>query len=141
MNRFVLDASLSAAWFIPDPESDYAVQIRGSLASEATAIVPAIWPVEMSNAFAKAVRHGTFTEEAAEYGLQQLEILVISTPSRILIESSMKGVRQAYAIARKHNLSAYDALYLELAMDEGLPFATLDKRLRAAAMKAGVRAM
>jgi predicted nucleic acid-binding protein len=141
VNRFVLDASLSAAWFIPDPGSDYAVQIRGSLVAEATAIVPAIWPAEMANAFAKAVRRGTFSEQAAEYGLQQLEILVISTPSRILIDSSMKGVRQAYTIARKYNLSAYDGLYLELAMDEGLPLATLDKRLRAAATRVGVRAM
>jgi len=37
-------------------------------------------------------------------------------------------------------LTVYDACYLELARREGLPLATLDKSLRAAATKAGIRA-
>ena len=36
-------------------------------------------------------------------------------------------------------LTAYDAVYLELARREGLPLATLEKSLRAAAEKAGVQ--
>jgi predicted nucleic acid-binding protein len=35
-------------------------------------------------------------------------------------------------------LSAYDAAYLELAMREGLPLATLDERLKNAANVSGV---
>jgi predicted nucleic acid-binding protein len=35
-------------------------------------------------------------------------------------------------------LTSYDALYVDLARQEGLPLATLDKSLRAAAAKAGV---
>jgi predicted nucleic acid-binding protein len=41
-------------------------------------------------------------------------------------------------LARGRNLSAYDAAYLELAMREGLPLATEDESLRAAARQAGV---
>ncbi len=42
------------------------------------------------------------------------------------------------ALARAHGLSAYDAAYLELAMREGLPLATEDAALRAAARRVGV---
>jgi predicted nucleic acid-binding protein len=41
-------------------------------------------------------------------------------------------------LARTHHLSAYDAAYLELAIREGLPLATLDDDLRRAAARAGV---
>lgn len=40
--------------------------------------------------------------------------------------------------ARDHNLSSYDASYLELAMRPGLPLATLDEKLRTAAKAVGV---
>lgn len=38
----------------------------------------------------------------------------------------------------KHQLSSYDAAYLDLALAENLPRATLDNNLRAAAKRAGV---
>jgi predicted nucleic acid-binding protein len=50
-------------------------------------------------------------------------------------------VAGAEAHARSFQLRAYDAMYLELARREGWPLATLDKRLRTAAAKAGIRAM
>ncbi len=137
MSRFVLDASLTAAWFIPDPETDYALSIRSRLAAGSTAIVPSIWAIEVANTFVKSVRRGTLTEEAVEYGLQTLETLVGSS-SRISVDSGLKSVRDAYAAARRYQLSAYDGFYLQLAIDTRLPLATLDKGLRAAAVKAGV---
>jgi predicted nucleic acid-binding protein len=42
-------------------------------------------------------------------------------------------------LAREHKLSAYDAAYLDLAIREGAPLATLDNGLRKAAKAAGVR--
>jgi predicted nucleic acid-binding protein len=48
------------------------------------------------------------------------------------------SVRRIFYTARAHQLSAYDAVYLELARREGLPLATLDQRLRVAAKAAGV---
>jgi predicted nucleic acid-binding protein len=43
-------------------------------------------------------------------------------------------------LARTHNLSAYDAAYLELAVRRGLPLATLDDKLKTAATRIGVAA-
>ena len=40
--------------------------------------------------------------------------------------------------AREFRLTAYDAVYLEMALRQQLPLATLDRELRTAASKAGV---
>jgi predicted nucleic acid-binding protein len=140
VNAFVLDASVSAAWIVPDPDSDYALQVRQRLADGSRALVPALWPIEMANTLAKAVRRGILSEEQADYGLSRIEVLLISGP-RIEVQSSAQTIRQAYETGRKHQLSAYDGCYLELAHREGLPLATLDKTLRKAAARAGVRVM
>ena len=42
------------------------------------------------------------------------------------------------ALAGEHNLSIYDAMYLELALRMQLPLATLDRALAAAAQAAGL---
>jgi len=42
------------------------------------------------------------------------------------------------ALGRHQGLSAYDAAYLELALREGVPLATLDAKLEAAATAVGV---
>lgn len=44
----------------------------------------------------------------------------------------------AFALARAHGLSSYDALYLELAKREGAGLATLDDSLSRAAAAEGV---
>ena len=42
------------------------------------------------------------------------------------------------ALARERNLTIYDAAYLELALREGLPLATLDRALEKVAVAEGV---
>jgi predicted nucleic acid-binding protein len=92
----------------------------------------------MANALARAVRRRVLSPEDAGHGMQQLEILAVSGP-RIEIDPGVSSVRQAFGVARKHQISAYDGRYLELALREQLPLATLDKALRTAAQKAGVK--
>jgi predicted nucleic acid-binding protein len=41
-------------------------------------------------------------------------------------------------LARRHRLTVYDAAYLELALREALPMATLDEALASAARAEGV---
>jgi predicted nucleic acid-binding protein len=53
-------------------------------------------------------------------------------------DSIVVSARQSLATARAFQLSAYDAVYLDLARRERLPLATLDDRLRNAAGRAGV---
>jgi predicted nucleic acid-binding protein len=44
----------------------------------------------------------------------------------------------AYSLAQKHKLTSYDAAYLEMAIRRGLPLATLDSELKAAAKSENV---
>ena len=41
-------------------------------------------------------------------------------------------------LGRRHNLSSYDARYLDLAMTSRIPLASLDQRLAAAALAEGL---
>ena len=140
MSRFVLDASVSAAWFLHDPNVNYAIGVRRRLAEGDLAVVPVFWSIEMANVLARAVRRGSLSLADAESALGQLEILLVSGP-KIEVEPTSPPVWLAYGTARKHQVSAYDGVYLELARREGLPLATLDSGLKAAAGKAGVELM
>jgi predicted nucleic acid-binding protein len=53
-------------------------------------------------------------------------------------ETNAHAWSDALSLARGHNLTAYDAAYLELAIRRGLPMATIDRKLRTAAEPVGV---
>ena len=61
-----------------------------------------------------------------------------SLPIAVDEETKAHAFGNTLSLARDHNLSAYDAAYLELAMRRGLPLATLDDKLKAAAQAVGV---
>jgi predicted nucleic acid-binding protein len=129
----VLDASVAAAWFFPDEINDYSDGIMAGLQTTG-ALVPAIWPLEVTNVMLVGERNGRLTEAQTAYLLQFL----CDMPIRIddaLVVSRLSSVLN---LAREHRLSVYDASYLELAMREGLALATQDRRLREAAERAGV---
>jgi predicted nucleic acid-binding protein len=135
LSRFVLDASVALAWFVDKPVSAYATQVKESLLQGARAVVPALWHLEMANGFAVAERRGILTAADTSQSVNDLEQLLAET-----IESSSDAVslRQTLTTALAFQLSAYDAVYLDTARREGLPIATLDRRLQAAAGQAGV---
>ena len=64
--------------------------------------------------------------------------LLTELPIIIEQESPERMIKEIFALARKHELSSYDASYLDLAMRKGLPIATLDNNLIAAAKRSQV---
>lgn len=135
MTRFVLDASISLAWFLDDPVPEFALRTRRDLHNGAIASVPALWYLEMANGFALAERRNAMTAAFADRCLDDIEGLMGS-----VIQNSPATVsfREAMATARAFKLTAYDAAYLETARKEHLPLATLDRALGQAAKQAGV---
>jgi predicted nucleic acid-binding protein len=115
-------------WCFQDEVDPYAEAVLDSL-TEASAVVPAIWPLEVINVLLVAERHGRLHEaDSVRFVslLGQLPIMVDrSWPERLM--------KDLLAIGRTHNLSSYDTAYLELAMRQGLPIATLDQKLLEAA--------
>lgn len=135
MTRFVLDASVALRWFLSNPVPAYARRVRRLMLDGARAVVPALWHLEMANGMAVAERRGIVTPADADQSLTDIDGLL---GQAIESDPALVSVRQALAIARAFELSAYDAVYLDVARRERLPLATLDDDLRAAASSAGV---
>jgi predicted nucleic acid-binding protein len=132
LKAFVLDCSVSASWCLQDETSDKAVTVLESL-KENQALVPSLWPVEMANVLVVAEKRKRINQADATRALE----LLLSLP--IVVEpGEAAGIRALRETAREHNLSAYDASYLELARRTGLPLATVDLALKKAAKKDGI---
>ena len=132
---FVLDCSLTVAWFFEDEADAYAQAVEDSLPSTA-AIVPTLWPLEVANALLMGERRKRATEAKATKFLGLLKALPIIVDD----ETAVRAWQESIYLARMHQLSVYDAAYLELALRRGLTLATLDDKLAAAANAVGVAA-
>jgi predicted nucleic acid-binding protein len=130
---FVVDNSIVMSWCFQDETSPYSDSIL-DLLGEATAFVPSIWPLEVGNVLLVAERH----QRLGEADSARFLVLLSDLPIVIEQESPERMFKEILSLARKHNVSTYDASYLDLAMRKGLSLATLDQNLRAAAQRGGV---
>lgn len=126
----VLDASVTAASGLADENSAYA-DAAMDLAVEQGAVVPSVWWYEVRNILIVAERRGRSTEPHSAQFLLALGRLPIAIDRDQ--ESDM-----VLALARTHNLTAYDAAYLETAVRRDAILATLDRTLAKAAERQGV---
>lgn len=134
---FVLDNSVTMRWCFGDgkpAELSYATKILDAL-QRTSAQVPVTWGVEVSNVIARAEAKGFIMEARSETFIALLGKMNIQADTATFA-SALAATLQ---IARRYRLSSYDASYLELALREGLPLATLDEDLQKAAKRAGVR--
>jgi predicted nucleic acid-binding protein len=132
--NFVLDASVTLAWCFEDEGGEYAERVLGALRTS-EAVAASIWPLEVANGLAVAERRGRLDAGVAAQFME----LVLALPIAVDPSSRASGLRAAHRLARARGLSAYDAAYLELALRQGIPLATLDARLREAAAAEGVQ--
>ena len=128
--NFVLDASAAAGWFLPDERTDYTESIFEAVSGPDEAFIPTLWAYEIRNIVLKGIRRGRVTPTVARPLLSALSQLRLR-PMETRFDSTLDT-------AMKFSLSFYDAAYLDLAIQESLPLATLDKGLREAARLAGV---
>jgi predicted nucleic acid-binding protein len=127
---FVLDASVIITWAMQDEEHPIADIAARQLELE-QALVPAIWWYEVRNILLVNERRQRISQEDSTQFLQGLDELPIRIDG-VLENLSLSD------LARQYRLTIYDAAYLQLAIRERLPLATLDKALRPAAEAAGV---
>jgi predicted nucleic acid-binding protein len=130
---FVLDGSITVAWFFEDEANAYAESVEDAL-TRAVAVVPTLWPLEVANALLMGERRKRTTEAK----VMQFLALLTSLPITVDDETAARACQDSLHLARAHNLTVYDAAYLELALRRGLPLATLDDPLKAAAAVVGV---
>ena len=132
MKRYVLDCSVSVAWILEDEASSAADRFLDLLA-DGEAVVPTLWIVEMANALVVAERRRRINRSDVTEALELLSELPITVHAEP--RSMMVGLCE---LAREHDLSAYDACYIDLARRLRLPLASLDRRQTAAANAASV---
>ena len=130
---FVLDASIALAWCFSDEADPYADAIAKKF-PDIEAVVPALWHLEVANVLLVGERKGRCDQADTATWTAYLATLPITVDE----QTSTRAFRDVLTLARTHNLSVYDAAYLELAWRRRLPLASLDALLRGAATAMGV---
>jgi len=127
---FVVDNSVVMSWCFKDETNTYADIVLNRL-TEATAVVPSIWPLEVVNVLLVAERQKRLSES------DSIRFITLLSQLPIFVEDERpeKMMKDLLALARTNHLSSYDASYLDLAMRKGYPIATLDSKLIEAARR------
>jgi predicted nucleic acid-binding protein len=133
MAAFVLDCSVALAWFLPG-ERSAATEALLDQVTEAGALVPGLWRLEVGNVLLIAERKGRMTRTHRLTALAALRLLSIRTDP----ETDANAWSSTMELAMEHALTLYDAAYLELSLRTGLAIATLDQALAQAARTVGV---
>jgi len=134
MRALVIDASTALGFLMADEQAPAALKALEALERGVPTWVPGHWALEVSNGLLTAQRRKRLTAAAVADVVDVLQQLPIETDT----ETPRRSLGVIAEVARLHDLTAYDAAYLELAMRKGAALATSDAPLARAARKAGV---
>jgi predicted nucleic acid-binding protein len=132
VSRLVVDCSVTGAWCLQDEHNAPADRLLATVAAHG-GVVPALWPAEMANLLVMAERRGRIAPTDAERAVALLRRLPLA-----IDPADGETLGRTRTLAREHDLTAYDAWYLEVALRLALPLATFDGALAAAAERAGL---
>ncbi len=133
MTTWIVDASVAIAWYLPDEENQhYALQIL-SVLDDREIYVPSLFLYELTNGIVVAHRRKRIAADALNSAWADITALRL----RIDAPAPASTARLA-SLALRHQLTVYDAAYLDLALRTGFPIATVDKALIQAMEVAGV---
>lgn len=128
MTSVVLDASVIASALMPD---EGRVDLDDLKTRFSTFLAPGLLWLEVRNLALTAERRGRMSAHAGDIMLSAFDRLEIRTDPAEDSEATM-------GLGRRHGLTAYDAVYLALALRERAALATEDLKLAAAAQAEGV---
>ena len=136
MTAFVLDNSVAMRWLLASNKASdqkYAESVLKSMVNT-EAVVPNLWHLEAANVLLGAINRQDVEIAEVERFTVQLENLPIAVDT--LTANQVFG--HTMSLAKAYRLSSYDAAYLELALRESLPLATLDRDLLKAARRSDI---
>lgn len=131
---FIVDASVGVSWAVSSQSSPTAQALLEEVAAGKPFVVPGLWMFEVANALLALMRRKKIQPRQcarARGALSRLHPVIDDDGPRL-------ALRRIYELAEEFSLSIYDAVYLELAQRKGLPLASRDTALRAAAAKCGI---
>ena len=128
---FVVDNSVVCGWLLESQACAYSEGIAQRLQTD-RAIAPILLPLEYTNVLRTACKRQKIIASQAQ------DMLVMLADLPIDIDTSPPSPAQLLDLALRHDLSSYDAVYLDLALRRSLPIATTDQALANAAIAVGV---
>jgi len=134
MAAFIPDASVAIPWCARDEASAWTDRLLERLKTGDSALVPPLWPYEVTNTLLHLQRRGRITGDEVVRFLDDLRALPIQIDS----DGLQRTFDRVVNLAERHRMTTYDAAYLELAVRTGHPLATKDVDLEAAAQAEGV---
>ncbi len=129
----VIDASLALSWLFEDVQTVQGMRLLHQV-SQSGALVPSLWRLETANALQMSLKRGRCNFAFRDFALLRLGELPIEVDS----ETDKQAWTTTLHLSERHNITVYDATYLELALRRGLPLATRDRHLAKAAVDSGV---
>ena len=132
----VIDASFAATLFLPDEGSARAAE-QFAVAAQSAVIAPVLWQIEITNILIMAQRRKRITTAV----LGQLAAIIDRLPVELELALTPGQRGAVINLALSHGLTAYDAVYLELAIRRGFVLLSLDSSLLKAARALGVGLM
>jgi predicted nucleic acid-binding protein len=129
----IVDSSVAVAWAIDTQANELT---RASLVAviDEGFVAPHHFPIEVAHNLLRAERLHRASRNEIDIFLLDLKKLSMRLDEPIDLER----LDQVVTLGRRYMLSGYDAAYIELALRTGLPLATRDAALAAAAEKADV---
>ena len=115
-----------------DLQADDYTEATPEALTQSSAIAPRWWLVETLNVLLALERRERLSVGKAVEALRLLQRLPVQ------LRDTQTSIFELHALANRHRLTSYDALYLDMALSTGLPLATRDKALRQAATESGV---
>jgi predicted nucleic acid-binding protein len=128
---FVVDCSVSLAWFLEDERSAFSDAILRATET-ADHWVPVVWPLEFANGLLMAERRKRIDRATRLDALRRVLL------PGLRVDTTAVNMQAISEIAERRSLTTYDASYLELALRQGLDLVTLDRDLADAASAEGV---
>lgn len=132
----VLDTSVTLSWHFEDERTPATEAVLAQVV-ERGAVVPSLWRLEVANGLQSALRRRRITAAYRDATLRDLALLDIAIDP----ETDAEAWKASLGLADRFGLTLYDAAYLELAVRRRLPLASLDRPLRSAADKLGLRCL
>jgi predicted nucleic acid-binding protein len=132
----VIDASMAIAWLFRSERTQAAQSILRRVVTEG-ATVPSLWRLEIANVLRASARRGRCDDEYVDWALHRLGRLAIRSDA----ETDSHAWSTSLDLARQHDLTLYDAAYLELAVRLGGPIATCNNALVRAGERCGVEVL
>ena len=133
MITVVVDASVVAPFILADEAGDQSDLIV-ELLTAGMALVPQHWRLEMANLGLMAARRGRVSVVELEEALKLLDDFQIVVDP----DTDRHAWRRTLSLAVLHDLTSYDAAYLDLAKRRALQLATRDAKLIQAAERESV---